>query len=127
MGLTDLSLVEKQTELLIGKNYTSGSAAINVRYLSVDNQGAYAPSEILTNISVNDMSDNDISIISSKSEISILSNSNIAKFIVNDLSGRQVIYKENCGQSFNAELTSGIYIVTVVSDNNQMIKKIMIP
>ena len=103
VGLTDLSLVEKQTELLIGKNYTSGSAAINVRYLSVDNQGAYAPSEILTNISVNDMSDNDISIISSKSEISILSNSNIAKFIVNDLSGRQVIYKENCGQSFNAE------------------------
>jgi len=125
-GLANLCLVEYPiNKLLVGKNYTQGDAPINIRYISIDPDGAFAPYNSPTGITSNDPKDK-INLYIQGVQLIINSSENMNSVVICDLAGRTIINERNCKQNYVTELSSGIYLVSIViADQERIVKKVI--
>ncbi len=121
-GLTDQCLTEYNVgSILAGKNYTEGNAPVSIRYIAYDPDGAFAQTGIALGVETGKADNNDVVILTKKSELIVTADTGIRSVTVNDLSGRNVMKAVNCTETFSAKISSGIYIVTVVTSENETV------
>ncbi|WP_455585556.1 BNR-4 repeat-containing protein [Bacteroides sp.] len=129
VGLTDLCLVEHSlNHLLVGKNYTQGTAAMSIDYISYDPTGAFAPLPQAVNIVAEQEDKQGLDISTQKGLLTVIASHNILNISVFDISGRTVCSQKTSGHIFTTPLSSGLYIINLITERQErFVEKIMIP
>lgn len=129
-GITDLCLIEFPiNQMLVGKNYTEGNAGIQIRYISVDYTGAFAP---VFNPgppdSLNDLENkNGITIETCGDVLQVTALQKMKSIRLFNASGNKILDRNNCGKTFSAQLEKGFYIINVTTeDQKQFTEKVVI-
>lgn len=127
-GLTNLCLTEYPlNNILIGKNYTQGTAAIDIKHITFDSTGAFAPEPGTVDITPA-QEEKTMKIFTQEGMLNITASQDIQRISVSDISGKTVFNGERCGHTFSLSLLKGIYIINLVSDKQEhLIEKVIIP
>jgi hypothetical protein len=130
IGITDLYLEEKFIGgLLFGKNYTDGSADIQIDYIRVDYSGAFAPGpengtsvENIESAAANST----ITIYSEGKQVIVRSDARIDDVAIYDIYGRCLL-RQSCNEAeFSTSLLEGIYIIRLNTGGSYHIRKFAI-
>ncbi|GAB1415752.1 hypothetical protein MASR2M117_11580 [Paludibacter sp.] len=129
-GITNLCLVEYPLNgMLLGKNYTEGNVNINIRYVKVDYEGAYAPNESPSSTPKSDDNNQDIITYVSNSKLMIHyeGEQELMSIEIVDLSGKRILNEKVSGKEYSKNLEKGFYIITIkTTDNKTFTKKTMV-
>lgn len=128
-GLTNQALVEHAlNNVLVGKNYKQGKAAIDIKYISFDPTGAFAPLENAVNIPQEKEEKIELYLTAHKGLLTVNASQNIQEISVFDISGRLILGQKVSGNLFSFPLSSGIYMVNLITEKQErMVEKIVIP
>lgn len=130
-GITNQCLVEYPVNrMLVGKNYTAGNAEINIRSITFDLTGAFAPvfnpgpPDALEELGAQ----SEIRIETRTGFLQVTALQNLKSICIVNASGGHVLDKKDCGQTFSLRLEKGFYVIDVLTDTQKRYtEKIVIP
>ncbi len=131
-GITDLCLIEYPVNrLLVGKNYTEGFAGIQIRSITYDGTGAFAPvssPQPPVSIVTPENKDEVIDVQVYEGLLTVVSSESMQAVQIYDISGRKVSGSVTSGLSASFPLEKGLYIVEVYTESNgRFTGKVRIP
>ncbi|NDW19148.1 hypothetical protein D0T53_09515 [Dysgonomonas sp. 216] len=127
-GVTNLSLIEHSANrILFGKNYASGSADIQVNYISYDQSGAYAPAASVSIGDEDQLKDSYVKFVVANGTVTICSDSKILNVAIYDVMGRCCLNSKCYENVYTADMAQqGLYVVKVKTIRGEYVKKVVV-
>lgn len=114
-GLTNISLVEHPLNgILVGKNYKNGTAPFDIRYISIDTNGAFAPDDSSVGID-DEIFKNDVSWYVKDRLLTIYSSETLSDINVYNLFGTKISSHKSNNNTIEISIPKGLFLVKMTN------------
>jgi hypothetical protein len=123
-GVSNLTLIDNNINgLLFGKNYTDGSLDYKIDYITCDMTDAFAPED--NPVAFPETKENYIGIYVNRQILHITQLPEVSTVKVYDISGRNC-FTGSDNNEMTVKLPEGVYIISIVSDSERIVRKVMV-